>query len=187
MKSTLFAPLLTTLSVLWLISSTSLAFHNLAHPSRLDRVRTRTSIVAPYHNNDNNHIISNHHVLLGLGNTKSPPPFPPWKGVTKNYGEESRKYRRTVYTHDDWRKHRHPNRYFHNISTMVTSGVYKTILKYVGTTTLVATVVCLWNTILFGGFVDFTGSLHPPLFGNGRFGKLGLPLAPFTLSSPSLG
>ena len=31
------------------------------------------------------------------------------------YGEESRKFRRTVYSHEDWVKHRSPDRFFKNI------------------------------------------------------------------------
>ena len=41
------------------------------------------------------------------------------------YGETSRQFRRTVYTHDDWVKHRSPNRFIKNLSTIVSSGVYK--------------------------------------------------------------
>ena len=41
------------------------------------------------------------------------------------YGEESRKFRRTVYTHDDWVKHRSPDRFFTNLLTTTTSGIYK--------------------------------------------------------------
>lgn len=84
------------------------------------------------------------------------------------YGEDSRKYRRTVYTHEDWQKHRSPNRLFYNLSTIFSSGVYKSILGYVAATTAVATFVCIWNA-------------------NKALPRLFLPLAPFTLSSPSLG
>ena len=87
---------------------------------------------------------------------------------TSTYGEDSRKYRRTVYTHDDWRKHRSSNRLFHNMSTIFSSGVYKSILGYVAATTAVAAFVCIWNA-------------------NKALPRLVLPLAPFTLSSPSLG
>ena len=41
------------------------------------------------------------------------------------YGEESRKFRRTVYTHDDWIKHRSPDRFFKTLRTTTTSGIYK--------------------------------------------------------------
>lgn len=41
------------------------------------------------------------------------------------YGETSRQFRRTVYTHDDWVKHRSPNRFVKNIFSLVNSGIYK--------------------------------------------------------------
>jgi hypothetical protein len=46
------------------------------------------------------------------------------------YGEESRKFRRTVYTHDDWIKHRSPDRFFKTLRTTTTSGIYKVRLFY---------------------------------------------------------
>jgi hypothetical protein len=45
------------------------------------------------------------------------------------YGEESRKYRRMVYTHDDWVKHRSPDRYWNNLKTTTKSGIYKVNLR----------------------------------------------------------
>ena len=41
------------------------------------------------------------------------------------YGETSRQYRRTVYTHDDWVKHRSPNRFLRNLASIPASGIYK--------------------------------------------------------------
>jgi hypothetical protein len=41
------------------------------------------------------------------------------------YGEESRKYRRTVYSHDDWIKHRSPDRFLKNLLSTSKSGIYK--------------------------------------------------------------
>ena len=41
------------------------------------------------------------------------------------YGETSRQFRRTVYTHEDWVKHRSPNRFVKNIFSIVASGIYK--------------------------------------------------------------
>jgi hypothetical protein len=41
------------------------------------------------------------------------------------YGEESRKYRRTVYSHDDWVKHRSPDRFWKTLKTTTKSGIYK--------------------------------------------------------------
>jgi hypothetical protein len=52
---------------------------------------------------------------------------PPKLEKPKNikYGEESRKFRRTVYTHDDWERHRSPDRFVRNLASVMASGVYK--------------------------------------------------------------
>jgi len=64
----------------------------------------------------------------------------PPEGITDiPYGEESRKFRRTVYTHDDWVKHRNPNRFFKNLRTTTTSGIYKVRSLCIG----VAVLCCL--------------------------------------------
>ena len=41
------------------------------------------------------------------------------------YGETSRKFRRTVYTHEDWVKHRSSDRFIKNLFSIVSSGIYK--------------------------------------------------------------
>lgn len=52
---------------------------------------------------------------------------PPKLEKPKNikYGEESRKFRRTVYTHEDWERHRSPDRFIRNLNSIMASGVYK--------------------------------------------------------------
>jgi len=117
------------------------------------------------------------------GTTKQPPEIPPPRKVS--YGEESRAYRRTVYTHDDWVKHRSPDRFARNLSTIVTSGVYKNLGREVLATTAVATFVCLFN-LAVSGYVDFSGAAHEGIL-QGVLPLLTLPLTGFTLSSPSLG
>lgn len=92
-----------------------------------------------------------------------------------SYGEESRRYRRTVYSHNDWVKHRSPNRFMRSIRSFTKSGIYKNISKEVLAVTSVATLLFLWN--------NFVG----PSFLSSRFKTLKLPMAAFTLSSPSLG
>lgn len=100
-----------------------------------------------------------------------------------SYGEESRKYRRTVYSHDDWVKHRSPDRFTRNLQSLTSSGVYKSLATEVLTTTGIATFIVAYNALV-GGFTDFTGIEHPALF-DGTV--IGLPLTPFTLASSSLG
>jgi putative membrane protein len=118
------------------------------------------------------------------GNTKSPPPLPPIRNIS--YGEESRQYRRTVYTHDDWVKHRSSNRFTRNLATITSSGVYKNLFNKVAAATSIATFICVYNAIT-GGFIGFDGVKHAALIQSAWAPLLGLPLAPFTLSSPSLG
>ena len=105
------------------------------------------------------------------------------------YGEESRKFRRTIYTHDDWVKHRSHRRFFRNIYTSCTSGIYRNIATEVLVVTCIATLVVVWNSIIVGGFTDFVGQHHPPIFHNlpKWVPILQLPLTPFTLASSSLG
>jgi hypothetical protein len=113
------------------------------------------------------------------GNAKTAP-----KSIS--YGEASRPYRRTVYSHDDWVKHRSPDRFFRNILSITTSGVYKNISRLVMTPTAVAIFVVLWN-MLTGGYTDLRGVAHGAVL-SGRFmSTFALPLAPFDLASPSLG
>jgi hypothetical protein len=110
--------------------------------------------------------------------------LPPIKDIS--YGEESRKYRRTVYSHDDWRKHRSPDRFIYYLLSLGVSGVYKNIGREVLATTSIATIVCLYNALVTG-YTDFEGVQHAALVTSQYLPKIGLPLAPFTLASPSLG
>ena len=119
------------------------------------------------------------------GNTKTPPPLAE-EVKAISYGEESRQYRRTVFTHDDWVKLRSPDRFVRNLISIPSSGVYKNLAKEVLATTLVATFVCVWNNA-FGGYTDFQGVKHGALVASQASLLIGLPLTPFTLSSPSLG
>lgn len=104
----------------------------------------------------------------------------------ESYGEASRKFRRDVFTHDDWVKVRSPDRFFKNIVNFGKSGVYRNLQREVLATTTVATIVMMYN-MLTGDYTDLEGVKHAGLFKDTIFAVLGLPLAPFTLSSPSLG
>jgi hypothetical protein len=65
------------------------------------------------HNNNNNIISTTTTRLISSEATEIP------------YGEESRQFRRTVYSHDDWVKHRSPDRFWNNLKTTTKSGIYK--------------------------------------------------------------
>lgn len=106
------------------------------------------------------------------------------------YGEESRKYRRTIYDHGDWVNHRSNDRFLENLSTVFTSGVVRQLLFEVGCVASSALVVCAWNAAL-GGYVDFDGVHHDGILFQGTGVAKGilavLPVAPFTVASPALG
>lgn len=91
------------------------------------------------------------------------------------YGEESRKYRRTVFEHKDWLLHRSNTRLFDNLKNTIKSGVVRSILLEVYTATSIAIFVCMWNALILN-----TPNLSKVFL-------LSLPLAPFTLSASSLG
>lgn len=102
------------------------------------------------------------------------------------YGEESRKFRRTVYSHEDWVKHRSPDRFFKNILSTTRSGIYKNVGREVLVVTLIATFVMLWN-MLTGEYTDLVGGVHPGILRGQYTPVLALPMNPFTLSSSFLG
>lgn len=102
------------------------------------------------------------------------------------YGEESRKYRRTVYSHEDWVKHRSPDRFFKNILSTTKSGIYKNVGREVLVVTLIATFAMLWN-MLTGEYTDLVGGVHPGMLRGQYTPVLALPMNPFTLSSSFLG
>ena len=103
------------------------------------------------------------------------------------YGEESRRYRRTIYRHEDWLMHRSETRLLRNLAGAFTSGVVRSLISEILAVALVAVLVVVWNSALFG-YVDLQGSSHPGVFGDvNDVLKLTLPISLFTLSSPALG
>jgi hypothetical protein len=102
------------------------------------------------------------------------------------YGEESRKYRRTVYSHDDWVKHRSPDRFWKNLKTTTSSGIYKNVAREVIAVTSISVLCMLWN-MLTAGYTDLAGIDHPPVLSSQYTPPLTLPMNPFTLSSSFLG
>jgi predicted membrane chloride channel (bestrophin family) len=109
-------------------------------------------------------------------------------GPKTNYpsGESQRQLRRTVYTHDDWKKHRSQDRFIYYLLAIFNSGVYKNLGREVGATTLVATAVVAYNALV-GGYTDFDGVKHAALISTSILPQLTIPLNAFTLTSPSLG
>ena len=114
------------------------------------------------------------------------PPSDPSAPVTELFGEGSRKYRRTVYTHDQWVKHRSSDRFINNLRTLPNSGIYKQVGKEVFLTTSIAISVCVWNALV-GGYEDFGGVMHDPVIAESWAVKVGMPMTPFTVLNSSLG
>lgn len=101
------------------------------------------------------------------------------------YAEQSRRYRRTLFNHDDWMRQRHGDRLLKNLRTTFKSGVVRQLANELLLVTIVAVTLCLWNSLLVVGYQDFLGHMHPPL--TNSLPLLSLPLEPFSLSSPALG
>jgi hypothetical protein len=101
-------------------------------------------------------------------------------------GEEQRKFRRTVYTHKDWKKHRSQDRFIYYLLAIFKSGVYKNIGREVITITGVAALVCVYNALV-GGYTDLNGVQQAALLQSQFLPKLTLPLSLFTITSSSLG
>jgi len=103
----------------------------------------------------------------------------------KSYGETSRKFRRSFFTHKDWLKHRSEDRFLRTMFSILESGVVRQLAKEVGIVVTTAFFVVTWNSLIAGGYEDFSGNLHDPLVQG--LPVLELPLSPFTLASPALG
>mmetsp|Transcript_37708 Transcript_37708/g.78253 ORF Transcript_37708/g.78253 Transcript_37708/m.78253 type:complete len:442 (+) Transcript_37708:65-1390(+) len=102
--------------------------------------------------------------------------------------EAGRKFRRTVYSHDDWKQHRSPDRLFYYIRAMFQRGVYQNLLPQVLWHVGLAAFICLWNGLLVHGMVNFQGVRQAPLsWGAGTWPQLALPMAPINLAASSLG
>ena len=103
----------------------------------------------------------------------------------KTYGETSRKFRRSFFSHKDWLKHRSEDRFLKIVLSTVNSGVVRQLAKEVGFVVATATFVVFWNSLLGEGYSDFSGVHHDPLVHG--LPLMELPITPFTLSSPALG
>lgn len=103
------------------------------------------------------------------------------------YSEESRRYRRTVYAHDDWLRHRSSSRFFLNLTTILKSGLVRSLAPEISVVGTIGVVVCAWNAAV-GGYLDIHNVPHEPLLrGVPSCLICSLPVLPFTLASPALG
>jgi putative membrane protein len=106
----------------------------------------------------------------------------------QSYGEASRKFRRSYFTHSDWLKARRDDRFVYNLNTILTSGIARQLAKEIGIIAGISAFIVVWNCLLVAGFDDFSGVHHNPIFNAADLiPLLKLPSDPFTLSSPALG
>jgi len=103
-----------------------------------------------------------------------------------SYGEASRKFRRTVYSHDDWVDHRSPDRFIKYLFAIPTSAIYKSLSREVVSVVAVTMTVMIYNGCVTG-YQDLSGAYHDPIWSSSLLPPLTLPLQPFTLTSSPLG
>merc|ERR1719265_1564550 len=102
--------------------------------------------------------------------------------MRSTYSENSRQYRRTVYGHDDWVKHRSTGRWYKNFRTIFDSGVVRSLQLEISVVTGVAVFVVLANCLI-AGYDDFSGVHHTALFSGN---PLTLPSLPFSIGMSAL-
>jgi predicted membrane chloride channel (bestrophin family) len=102
-----------------------------------------------------------------------------------NYGEESRKYRRNVFSAADWVRSRRPERFLDNILTTFDSGLIRQLQYELIFIAVASAFIVVWNDLFVAGYTDFSGVYHDRLVD--FIPALQLPLAPFSLSIASLG
>ena len=95
------------------------------------------------------------------------------------YGEESRRYRRTVYTHEDWVKHRNSETIITKLNGLFYSGIVRQLKGEIFSVSMSAAIIVAWNDVLLPYFCgNFFISMLP---------RISLPSLPFQLCSPALG
>merc|ERR1719215_2439307 len=100
------------------------------------------------------------------------------------YSEDSRKFRRTVYMHDEWVKHRSTDRFAKNVLEIFKSGVVRALYAELIFTTTAALFVVVLNCVLTG-YTDFSGVAHPAVMDDWFAPKgLTLPALPFSIAMP---
>lgn len=107
--------------------------------------------------------------------------------LRNSYGEVSRRYRRSFFTHDEWLKHRAVDRFPGTLLKLAQSGVVRDLAGEVAFITLTAAFVVIWNCLFVVGFDDLTGMHYDPMAITGlSLPLLAMPSTPFTFSSPAL-
>lgn len=104
--------------------------------------------------------------------------------IGDEYQETSRKYRRTVFVHDNWPKHRSTQRFKDTLQNTLASGIVRTRYQELGFVAAVAAALTVYNGLV-GGFMDLEGTKQAALIPH--LTQLTIPISLFTLTSPTLG
>lgn len=110
---------------------------------------------------------------------------PWWQKDT--FAEKSRKFRRTVFTHEDWVRHRSSDRFWRNLVTTLDSGIARNLRKEQGFL-LGATVAVILANCITGQYQGLDGVMYDgPLKVIGdTIGPISLPNAAFSTGLPAL-
>jgi predicted membrane chloride channel (bestrophin family) len=100
------------------------------------------------------------------------------------YSEHSRPFRRSVFKHEHWVKHRSSERYKETFTSFFDSGVIRSLSTEIGCVTGVAAFVVLIN-MLIHGYDDFSYVHHEGPLNSVNF-IVALPAMPFTIAMPAL-
>jgi hypothetical protein len=68
-------------------------------------------------------------VLCRTSSLNAAPPTEKDLEYFQSYGEASRKFRRSYFSHSDWLKARADDRFFYNLSSIVKSGIIRQLVK----------------------------------------------------------
>ncbi len=110
-----------------------------------------------------------------------------------NRAEKARPFRRTVYSHEDWQRHRSTDRFYRNLSTIVDSAVVGNVAKESLSVASFATFLVFWNSMcgdyqgVMNGLVGPSDGVVNPGPLKDVFPTLELPLSVFQVASSSLG
>merc|ERR1719428_966646 len=103
----------------------------------------------------------------------------------ESYSERSRAYRRSVYFHDNWIKHRSNDRYIRNFRTLFDSGVVRSLsTEILGVTGIAAAVVAI--NMLINGYDDLSMVHHAAPYPIPFLPDFSLPALPFQIAMPAL-
>ena len=102
-----------------------------------------------------------------------------------SYPEQSRSFRRTVYGHNEWVKHRDTSRFFRNFASTLDSGVVRSLYTEILAVTFVACFIVGAN-MLIAGYDDLSGIHHAAPYPIWLVKDFSLPAFPFSISMGAL-